>query len=130
MHRAIVLPLLVLLAACGTPQEQCIRTGTRDLRTLDRLIAETQGNLDRGYAYETITIYEEFWDYCPQPQVEGQPPVPPRLCLNERPIQVDRPKAIDLVAEAQKLAGMQAKRSELQTAAQAIVAQCKAEHPE
>ena len=26
------------------------RRNTRDLRTVDRLIAETEGNLDRGYA--------------------------------------------------------------------------------
>ena len=49
---------LAALAACGTPQEQCINRNTRDLRTVDRLIAEAEGNLQRGYAYETITVYE------------------------------------------------------------------------
>ena len=62
--KRLTFPVLVLLAACGTPQEQCIRYNTRDLRTVDRLIAETEGNLDRGYAIETITEYEEYWGFC------------------------------------------------------------------
>ena len=38
------LTLLVLLAACGTPQERCINGVTRDLRTVDRLIEEAEGH--------------------------------------------------------------------------------------
>ena len=49
MHR--VLPLLLLaLAACATPQEACINRATRELRTLDDLIAEQRATLARGYA--------------------------------------------------------------------------------
>ena len=69
--------LVLLLVGCGTPQEQCIRYNTRDLRTVDRLIVETQGNLDRGYAIETVTEYEDYWGYCAQPQLPGTPDVPP-----------------------------------------------------
>lgn len=119
------------LAACGTPQEQCINRNTRDLRTVDRLIAESEGNLDRGYAFETITIYEDYWTYCEQPRPpEGEPVPPPRLCLEERPISVERPKAIDLKEEARKLDGLKQKRQELARRAEAVIAQCKAEFPE
>jgi hypothetical protein len=119
------------LAACGTPQEQCINRNTRDLRTVDRLIAETEGNLERGYAFETVTVYEDYWAYCPQaPVAEGQPVPPPRLCLEERPVTEQRAKAIDLNAEARKLDGLQAKRRELARKAEAVIAQCKAEYPE
>jgi len=45
----MILPFLAL-AACATPREQCIGQATRDLRVLNSLIAETQGNLARGYA--------------------------------------------------------------------------------
>lgn len=125
-----VLPLLALLAGCGTPQEQCINAGTRDLRTVDRLIAETQGNIDRGYALEKVTITQERWGYCHQRQPEGQPTLPPVPCLIEDDFTVERPKAIDLDAEAKKLEGLKAKRNELSRAAEPVIAQCKAEFPE
>ena len=126
----LVLPMLALLAACGTPQEQCIQRNTRDLRTVDRLIAETQGNLDRGYALEEVTITQERWGYCHQHAPEGQPPLPPVPCLVEHDITVERAKAIDLSEEAKKLEGLKVKRAELALAAQPVIAQCKAEYPE
>jgi hypothetical protein len=119
------------LAACGTPQEQCINRNTRDLRTVDRLIAETQGNLDRGYAYETITVYEDYWTTCPVPPVaEGEPPPKPRMCLDERPVTEQRAKAIDLNEEARKLDSLKAKRRDLARKAEDVIAQCKAQYPE
>lgn len=128
---ALALSGLALLAACGTPQEQCISRNTRDLRTVDRLIGETTGNLDRGYAFEQITVYEDVWVYCDRPPVaDGQPAPPPRLCLDERAQTVTRPKAIDLTDEARKLEGLQAKRRQLAGAAATLIARCKAEYPE
>ncbi len=124
------LALFALLAACGTPQEQCVQRNTRDLRTVDRLIAETQGNIDRGYAIENVTITQEHWGYCEQPQPPGQPPVGPVPCMLEHDVTVQKPKAIDLADEAKKLEGLKAKRTELAKAAEAIIAQCKAEFPE
>ena len=125
-----VLPLLVLLAACGTPQEQCIRAGTRDLRTLDRLIAETEGNLDRGYALEDVTITQEHWGYC-EPWHHADDPTPSLVpCLIEHDVTVRRPIAIDLADEAKKLESLKARRGELARAAEPIIAQCKADHPE
>jgi len=129
--KRLVFLTLATLAACGTPQEQCISRNTRDLRTVDRLIAEAEGNLARGYAFETVTVYEDYWTYCAQPRpAEGQPAPPPRLCLDERPVTTQRPKAIDLRDEARKLEGLKAKRVELARAANAVIAQCKAEYPE
>jgi hypothetical protein len=131
MMKRLIFLTLSALAACGTPQEQCIGRNTRDLRTVDRLIAETQGNLDRGYAFETITVYEDYWTTCPPPSVaEGETPPPPRMCLDERPVTTERPKAIDLNAEARKLDSLKAKRRELARQAEVVIAQCKAEFPE
>lgn len=128
--KRLTLPALALLAACGTPQEQCISYNTRDLRVVDRLITETEGNLERGYAFEKTTIYEDYWGYCPQPRLADDTPVPPRMCLKERAIIVDRPKAIDLADEARKLDSLKIKRKDLARKAEAVIAQCKAEHPE
>jgi hypothetical protein len=129
--KRFALPVFALLAACGTPQEQCINRNTRDLRTVDRLITETEGNLQRGYAYEQITISTPTWVYCDVPKVpEGEAQPPPRMCLDEVEETVTRPKAIDLADEAKKLEGLQAKRKQLAKAAAPVIAQCKAEHPE
>ena len=128
--KRLTIPAMLLLAACGTPQEQCIRTNTRDLRTVDRLIAETQDNLDRGYAMETITQYERYWGHCPRRQVPDPPPMPPRLCMKERPFTVERPRAIDLSQEARKLDSLKVKRRELARKAETLIASCKAQYPE
>ena len=129
--KRLVFLTLATLAACGTPQEQCISQNTRDLRTVDRLIKESEGNLARGYAFETVTVYEDEWVYCPQPPVaEGQPVPPPRLCLDERPVTERRPKAIDLNEEARKLASLKEKRKSLARQAEKVIAACKAQYPE
>jgi hypothetical protein len=129
--KRLVLVVFGLLAACGTPQEQCINRNTRDLRIVDRLIAETEGNLDRGYALETVTRYEDYWATCQDPVVvDGQTVYQPRLCLKERSYTEERPKAIDLADEARKLDGLRAKRKDLARQAEAVIAQCKVEYPE
>ena len=98
---------------------------------VDRLIAETQGNLDRGYAYETITVYEDYWTTCPEPPVvEGEPAPKPRMCLDERPVTEQRAKAIDLNEEARKLDSLNAKRRDLARKAEDVIAHCKAQYPE
>jgi hypothetical protein len=129
--KRLLFPLLALLAACGTQQEQCIRLNTRDLRTVEKLIAETQGNLDRGYAYESITVYEDFWTYCPYYyKSNGETIRSSRMCWDERAVTVRRPKAIDLNEEARKLASLKEKRQDLARRAEPVIAQCKAAYPE
>jgi hypothetical protein len=131
MSKRIILAGLAVLVGCGTPQEQCISRNTRDLRTVDRLIVETEGNLKRGYALETVTRFEDYWDTClDRAVVNGQLTVVPRMCLREYSYTEQRPKAIDLKAEAQKLDSLKAKRKELARAAAPLIEQCKAEFPE
>ena len=132
------LTLLVLLAACGTPQERCINGVTRDLRTVDRLIEEAEGNIRRGYAYEETTVYVTRWRPCfaappPPPKGEdggGLPPPKPRLCLDEEPQTVRKAVAIDLNAEARKLDSLKAKRAQQAKASAPAIAQCRAQYPE
>ena len=59
---------LFILSACGTPQQQCIGGVTQDLQGVDRLTAETKGNLVRGYAdADTVITRPEFVDSTPEP---------------------------------------------------------------
>lgn len=128
------LTFLAALAACGTPQEQCIARETRDLRILDRLIAETEGNITRGYAIEEYTIDISYWGTClvaQAPDATGvRPPPIAEPCLQDREVTRTRPKAIDLGAERSKLASMQDKRRELARGAERAIAQCRAQFPE
>lgn len=132
-----ILPLCLALVACGTPQEQCIARETRDLRVVNRLIAETEGNLKRGYAFEEVVISRPVWRYCAPPPmplpVDGSPapePAKPRLCLDDDEEIVTRPKAIDLGAEQSKLSGLKAKRQQLSAAADRSIAACRRAYPE
>lgn len=133
---ALALTLLPLLLSCGTPQERCIARETRDLRAVDRQIAEAEGNLARGYALVEVTVYEDYWSTClvrpDTPPVEGAPPPEPvsKPCLKERAVRETRAKAIDLVAERQRLAGLEAERKVLARAAATAVDRCRAAFPE
>lgn len=124
------LAAFLFLAACGTPQQQCIARNTRDLRVVDRLILETRANLNRGYALEDVTVYAPQWVRCrPRPTAENPDPAP-EMCWDDVPETITRPRAIDLGAEASKLEGLVAKRRQLAIAAESVVAQCKVLHPE
>ncbi len=122
--------VLSLLAACGTPQEQCINRNTRDLRTMDKLIAEVQGNLDRGYALEQYSVSVPVWKECVVPQRKPDAPLQTRPCLDEETETRTRPMAIDLNAERAKLESLFTKRDQLAREAEGVVAQCKAQYPE
>lgn len=130
----LVLILPLLLAACGTPQERCINTATRDLRTLNGLIEESQANLARGFAYEEYTVTRSRWVHC-----QGAPVVDSKgnvvagrtyMCLDDYTDTVRRPVAIDLAAERRKLEGMLEKKRELTRVAAAQIEGCKAQFPE
>ncbi|SEN63760.1 hypothetical protein SAMN04488103_106132 [Gemmobacter aquatilis] len=134
MKRLIL--LLPFLAACGTPQEQCIAKVTRDQRVVETLIAEAEGNLARGYALEEYTAYELDWQIChrqplqPSLPAKGHKPLPPHMCWEREPVTRTRPVAIDLGAEAVKLAQLRDRRAALIRAASPAVAQCKTQFPE
>lgn len=129
MKRLILTPLL-LLAACGTPQEQCISANTRDLRVVERLIRETEGNLARGYGYETVTEYETDWIDCTPAPTEANPMPTHEMCFERVPVSVRKEVALDLNAEAAKLESLQAKHAALSRAAESVIAQCRAKYPE
>ena len=134
MKRLLFATLGLALAACGTPQENCIRGVTRDLRVVEGLIGDTEANLARGYALENITMSRPVWKQCLRRTggitPEGQPAVAPDLCLDDETYTVTRPKAIDLSAEQRTLDGLKAKRAQLTRQSEGAVAQCRAQHPE
>lgn len=128
--RRLALAALLLLTACGTPQEQCISGVTRDQRVVERLIRETEGNLARGYAVRNVTVYETEWVDCAYdgygiPQHRGY-----RRCVDRFPITTRVPVAINLDAEAEKLDSLQRKRAALARAAEPGIRACRAQYPQ
>jgi len=121
-----------LLAACGTPQERCIASASRDLRILDRLTAEVQANLNRGYALEEVTLSRDRWVICQAATraTTTQAAQPVQMCLQEFDYTETRPKAINLADEREKLAEMRKKRVALDRMAARAVASCKLTHLE
>ena len=122
-------PILLSLSACGTPQQQCIRSVSHDMIVLDRLIAEAQGNLARGYAYvDTVVSSPEFVDCTPDATAANPNPTP-QTCFEDVPTTVTKPVSIDLNAEAAKLASMQKRRAEMAKALAPAIADCQARYP-
>ncbi len=130
MKRILITGLMLALVACGTPQQQCIGSVTRDLRVVDRLIAETEANLARGYAFQTVVETRPTFVDCTPDPTPKRPNPRPRQCLVNEDRAVSRPVAIDLNAEAAKLASLKAKRMQQTTAATAAVSACQRQYPE
>ncbi len=130
MKRLLLVTLGLGLAACGTPQQQCISQVSRDLRIVEKFIVESEANLARGYALaEVVETHPEFVDCTPEP-TSTKPDPKPRKCLVDVAETVTRPVAIDLDAEAAKLASLRAKRAQLITQTNAAVAACQRQYPE
>lgn len=124
MRHLLLLPL-ILLVACATPREKCIAAATKDIRVLDRLIAESQGNIQRGYGYD-IERYTR-WDFV--------------ICGRRKngafhycwePVDRTRrvPVAVDLTEEQRRLDSMVRKRAELERSVGPRIAACSATFPE
>ena len=123
-------PILLALASCGTPQDQCIRSVSHNQIVLDRLIAETQGNLKRGYGFaNAVVTTTEFVD-CSPGATEANPNPKPQMCLDDVPTTITRPVALDLGAEQSKLTSMLKRRTEVAKALSPAVADCRARYPE
>lgn len=130
MKRLLLVTLGLGLAACGTPQQQCISQVSRDLRIVEKFIVESEANLARGYALaEVVETHPEFVDCTPEP-TPTKPDPKPRKCLVDVAETVTRPVAIDLDAEAAKLASLRAKRAQLITQTNASIAACQRQYPE
>ena len=125
---ASVLLSALVLSACQTPRESCISSASRELRTIDSLIRETQGNLSRGYAIETEQQVDVDRRIC---EVELEDGTERHFwCEDTDVVEVDRPVAIDLRAEQAKLDSLLERRVLVAAEQEARVGACVATYPE
>lgn len=127
MRRALLL-IPLLAAACASPQEQCISQVTRDLRVIDSLVNETQGNLARGYAIQQVSEEQIIRSTCTGKTEDGTTFTFP--CDETLIVTREVPVAIDLNAEQAKLNSLLERQSQLEQSSQAAVQQCAIAYPE
>lgn len=129
MKPLLAAPFLLALMACASPQQQCISKTAPDLPILNSLIAETKGNLARGYAYADVVVESPVWVDCGAWLSNSTGDLRPGLCLGSAPTTTRKAVAVDLTTEAAKLLSMQARRAAIEAQAQPALAQCRAQFP-
>lgn len=127
MKRLLFLAPFALLAACSE-QDICISNATSQLRTINALVAETRGNLARGYAIEERQELRERRYVCSIENSDGT--TSSRFCTDTEVITRDVPVAIDLNAERAKLESLVERQAVEQRRADAAVRQCQIQFPE
>ncbi|MFT4013745.1 MAG: hypothetical protein QM682_10140 [Paracoccus sp. (in: a-proteobacteria)] len=134
MSRNIALAFfpLLALAACGTPQERCISRNTSEYRTVSRLLAEVEGNLARGYAWEEREVARSEWDDCPFTYrgKNGERYVSYRPCRRDV-IDTERYRVpIDPASETRKRDNLIKRKQALASSSARAVDACKSAYPE
>ena len=123
MSRNLTLTALacLALAACGTPQEQCISRNTDEYRTVSRLLAQVEGNLARGYAWDERVVTRTELDFCPTilRNKDGDRVLVQRFRV-----------PIDPVVEQRKAENLRARLAALRPNAERAVQACRAAYPE
>ena len=127
MRRATALLPLLALAACQTPREACLSDAARPGRVIESLIAETSGNLARGYTIEEDQEVRVDRDTCRVRLDDGS--VGRVRCDETRVIDVSRPVAIDLVAERAQLDSLLGQRALLDAERDARARGCIQAYP-
>lgn len=125
MRRTVLLLLApLLLGACASvSRDQCLRAAVEDIRTLDRLIAETEAGLARGYGIDRQDVPVLERRHCTGSSGSA-------TCLETDIVTVERPVAIDPAAEDRKVAKMRATRQALIPRAMLQIAECRRRYPE
>jgi hypothetical protein len=124
------LALIGLLAACGTPQEQCIRRETGELRKVDRLISSLRVDIERGYRLRTETYMMPVWQICEITRDENGNIINTRYCWERETRTRQVPEAIDPAEERRKLAALDIRRKDLARIAASAIEACRITYPE
>ncbi len=126
MRRFALLACLAALGltACASPYERCMAPVTSEIRKIDRLIAEVETDIARGYRLVPQHEWQRRVGFCATTDNRS------RVCFVDDAIVVNRPQAIDRAAERSKLAGLQERRAELEAEARRQRSICAAAHPQ
>ncbi|RJE81199.1 hypothetical protein [Paracoccus sp. JM45] len=129
---ALMIALPFGLAACATPQERCISRNTDEYRTVSRLLAQVEGNLSRGYAWQERQVVRSRPSQCRQRRRDknGEEYVRTYTCWRDY---VDNERyrvPIDPASETRKRDNLAERQKALATRAKAAVDACRTAYPE
>ncbi|PWE32286.1 hypothetical protein DDZ14_11195 [Maritimibacter sp. 55A14] len=124
---ALLLPLLAL-TACASPLQRCIASETEEVRTLERLIAETQANLDRGYAQRQEVVDGPRVTFCGGYGHGHRSFYGLNYCHDPYPRTRTVPEAIDRESEQRKLRDLTERLRAVTPRAQVAAQQCRAKY--
>jgi len=121
--RPIALSALLLLSACFQPDplEQCVEQASTDLTAIDALIAETELNLERGYALEADAADASGTRLCARPTGLMS------VCAERTTGGEPKPVAINPISERLKLASLRSRRADVAERTEREVAACRAQ---
>jgi hypothetical protein len=119
----VALVALLALAACADPRGACVESAMRDVRVLEDLIAETERNIDRGYATQAEPTVRTGVSLCLSPSN------PLGICTTTQTDVRERPITIDLMAERRKLRQLREREAVLRERARLEVMACEARFP-
>lgn len=118
--RLLLLPLVGLLAACASPQQNCIRQAQAELRALDQQIAESEAALARGYRVTQASDGRTTLNICAWPRE------PVLFCTTHTPRQRATRLAVHPGAEDARLVELRRERARLVAVTADRIAACPA----
>lgn len=118
------LAALGFVGACATPKEQCISEATLNLKTLNGLISETEGNIARGYAIHKQSVPYTYSGTCFN-QIVGA-----YACPQTGSRIQETPVPIDVSDQRKKLVIFKKQLPEAERVAAHKVKHCEATYPE
>lgn len=124
MKHFALIPALALIAACATPQEQCVNTASNEVRSMQKLIRTTEGNISRGYAIHRHTESYQVPDICYNKDKK------PYRCFDTEFRTIETPVTIDVGEERRKLASLKKRLPAAGRKMNAGVASCRVQFPE
>ena len=127
-----LLSLPLLLAACGTPQDRCIGRNTSEYRTVSALLAEVEGNIARGYAWEERQVVRSHLGQCRDVRRDKNGDLVPitRGCWQDYVDEERYRVPIDPAAETRKRDNLAARKAALAASAARATEACRAAYPE
>ena len=124
MKHFAILPVLALVAACATPQQQCINTASNTVRNSQKNIARTEGNIARGYAIHKQQQPYKSFSICYDKDKK------PYTCLETEFRTIEVPVAIDVAEERRKLAEYKRRLQAATRQMNADITNCRNQYPE
>jgi hypothetical protein len=115
--------LALLLAACASPQEKCLRDSARELQVIDALIAEQQLVVARGYRVVEKMEPRTELVFC---MGDRRRNVGVTFCNETRMTPREEAVAVDMELEQRKLSQLIAKRDALVSHTSRTQAACMA----